>query len=93
MRINRADEIKIKELAEKYGRDPSEVAKAIESQYIFMKNKITDLDFDPNLTEEEFYKLKTNFNIPCIGKLYASFYMYRRINLKNGRRKEDSQEQ
>ena len=44
------------------------------------------MEIDRDLTTEEFNELKTNFNIPGIGKLYASNYMYRRINKLNGKK-------
>jgi len=80
MRLNEADKLKVKELATKYGRPIEEVTRAIESQYTFIRKKTKELDIEPGLSREEFDKLKTNFNIPSIGKLYASYYIYTRIN-------------
>lgn len=79
MKLNRADSIKAKEIAEKYGIDIDVVKLAILSQYEFIKEKTRDMEFEEGLTKEEFLKLKTNFNIPSIGKLYASYFMYRKV--------------
>lgn len=80
MKLNRADSIKAKEIAEKYNIDIDAVKLIILSQYEFIKEKTRDLNFEEGFTKEEFLKLKTNFNIPSIGKLYASYFMYRKIN-------------
>lgn len=80
MKLNRADSIKAKEIAEKYNIDIDVVKLVILSQYEFIKEKTRDLNFEEGLTKEEFSKLKTNFNIPSIGKLYASYFMYRKIS-------------
>ena len=80
MKLNNGEKIKVKEIAERTGIPPEAVKKIIASQYIFIREKITELTFIPDLTREEFEKIKSNFNIPCIGKLYASYYAYSRIN-------------
>lgn len=54
-----------------------------ESQWEFIYEKISTLDLD-EVNEEEFNKLKTNFNIPALGKLFTS---YNRI--ENVRRKSE----
>jgi len=80
MRINEADKVEVDRLSKKYNRTPEEIVNIVESQYLFMRSKTKELDIDRNLSREEFNKLKTNFNIPCIGKLYASYYIYKKIN-------------
>lgn len=80
MKLNSADKIKIEEMSKEMSIPKDVIIKAIESQYEFIRKKTKELHFDPNLTREEFNAMKTNFNIPCIGKLYASFYMYRKMN-------------
>lgn len=82
MKLNRADAIKVKELAEKYNLDVDVVKKIICSQYDFIQKKTKELEFKDGLSREEFDKMKTNFNIPGIGKLYASFYLYNEIQKK-----------
>ena len=82
MKLNRADEIKAEEIADKYGIDVEIVMEIIKSPYDFIQKKTKELDFKNDLTREEFDKMKTNFNIPGIGKLYASFYLYNEIQKK-----------
>ena len=49
--------------------------------YGFIREKTTSIDFnEKELTKEEFLDLKTNFNIPCIGKFVAGYYTYKKIN-------------
>ena len=82
MRLSRADNIKAKELAEKYKLDLEVVKRIISSPYDFIQKKTRELNFKDGLTREEFDKMKTNFNIPGLGKLYASFYLYNEIQKK-----------
>ena len=79
MKLNRADGIKAKEIADKYDVDINIVKLIVLSQYEFIKAKTKEIEFEEGLSKEEFNKLKTNFNIPAIGKLYASYFMYKKI--------------
>ena len=82
MKLNRADAIKAMELAEKYDVDINIIKKLISSPYDFIQAKSKDIKFEDGLTREEFDKKKKNFNIPGLGKLYASHYMYNEIQKK-----------
>lgn len=42
---------------------------AYKSFWKFVKEKIEELPLKEDITEEEFIKLRTNFNIPSLGKL------------------------
>ena len=42
----------------------------------FVKQKIKSLPLKENLTIEEFESLRTNFNIPELGKLYCTYNDY-----------------
>lgn len=49
---------------------PVEVVKeAYESYWVFIRQSIIDLPLKENLDKEDFNKLRTNFNIPSLGKL------------------------
>lgn len=91
MRLNRADELKALEIAAKRGLSLNEVKAMIISQYEFIREKTKEIDIPDDTTEEEFDKIKTNFNIPCLAKLHASYYIWRRIienkNKNNGDKK------
>ena len=84
-RLNRANELKIKELADKYGLTFEQVKEIIDSPYKFIRNKTKEIELDDNLSKEEFEKIKTNFNIPAICKLYASHYIYNKIQKNNSK--------
>jgi len=82
MRLSRADTIKAKELSEKYGLDIEVIKKIISSPYDFIQKKTKELNFKDGLTRDEFDKMNKNFNIPGLGKLYASYYLYEEIQKK-----------
>ena len=82
MRLNRADEIKMKEIAEQKGLTFEQVKAMVASQYEFIAKRTRELDFGEGLTKEEFEAMKTNFNIPSLCKMYASHYIYKEINKK-----------
>lgn len=66
----------IKEVAEELGI-PEEVAKAAyESYWVFIRESIKELPIKEDLTEEEFSKLRTNFNVPSLGKLSCTYKRY-----------------
>ena len=54
---------------------PKEVVdKAYKSYWEFIRETIKDLPLkDDNLSEEEFSNLRTNFNIPSLGKLVCTY--------------------
>lgn len=57
---------------------PVEIIKRVYISYWeFIKKTIKELPLKKDLTEEEFSKLRTNFNIPSLGKMHCN---YNRIN-------------
>jgi hypothetical protein len=85
MKLHRADAIKIKELAEKYGLTIEEVESMVSSPYSFIREKSKEIEFKDGMTREEFDSMKKNFNIPSIGKLHASHFMYNQIQKKKNK--------
>jgi len=69
----------INELATKYDLTVEQVVEIIESPFSFIREKITSIEFTGEETEEEFKKKTFNFNIPRIGKLYASYNSFSNI--------------
>lgn len=52
---------------------PIEVVKAAyQAQWHFIRNTIEALPLKGELSEEEFSKLQTSFNIPSLGKIYTT---------------------
>lgn len=52
------------------------VDKTYKAFWRFVKDSISTLPLKEDLTEEEFNKLKVNFNIPSIGKLNCTYKHY-----------------
>lgn len=80
-------------------RIPKEVVKkAYESYWEYMRHTISKLPLKNDLSEEEFNKLRTNFNIPSIGKLSCTYPRYKAIKdrykyvkkLKDGNNNKES---
>ena len=56
---------------------PEEVVDAAyKSFFTFIREAITNLPLKEELSEEEFNELKTNFNIPALGKLHCTYERY-----------------
>ena len=51
---------------------------AYRSMLKFIKEKISKLPLKEDLTDEQFDALKTNFNIPSVGKMYLTKDLYHR---------------
>ena len=63
---------------------PYEIAhKAYSKAWEFIKGKIGELPLKEELTEEEFKKLRPNFNIPEIGKLMVTWDKYQKMKRRN----------
>lgn len=53
---------------------PKEVVdKAYKAFWLFINQSIQSLPLKENLNEEDFAKLKTNYNIPSLGKLTCTY--------------------
>jgi len=86
MKLNRADAIKAKEIADKYGLTIEEMKKIINAPYSFIHKKSKEIEFEDGMTREEFDSKKKNFNIPALGKLYASHFLYNEIQKKKNKK-------
>lgn len=78
MRIDRV----YKEVAKKLGLDAKDVKEANIIYWKFFRKSIESLPLKEDLSEEDFSKLKTSFNIPSIGKLFCTYDRYLRIRKK-----------
>lgn len=52
------------------------VDKTYKAYWLFIKEQIRSLPLKQVSNEEEFSKLRTNFNIPSLGKLYVTWNSY-----------------
>lgn len=68
---------------------PIEVVKeAYLSYWKFVKSKIAELPLDEELSEDQFKELRTNFNVPSIGKLTCIYDRFLRVKQKQQYKKE-----
>lgn len=66
----------IKQVSTELGLPPQVVKEAYESYWTFIRNNIKALPLKEDLSREEFDKLRTNFNIPSIGKMSVTWERY-----------------
>lgn len=66
----------VEKVAKELNIDAEVVGVAYKSFYEFIREKISELPLKDNLSEEDFNALKTNFNIPSIGKLHCTYERY-----------------
>lgn len=82
-----------KEVSEKMNIPVEVVEFAYKSYWKFIRKTIQELPLKEDLSEEEFAKLKTNFNIVSLGKLSCNYDRYKRVKqkekYKNAKNKED----
>jgi hypothetical protein len=80
----------LRKLSLKYKKPVNEIKNIVESQFEFSKQKIEKIDFTNVSTEEEFNKLKTNFNFKYLFNFSASFIKLQKVNkIKELRQKEN----
>lgn len=69
------------------------VRKTYKAYWQFVRDTIQQLPLKDDISEEEFKKIKTNFNIPSLGKLYCTRDRYLRVKKRfeyiNNLRKKD----
>lgn len=73
---------------------PDVIEKVYKAYWSFIKETIQALPLKDNLSEEEFLTLKTNFNVPSLGKLTCTLDKYNRVKkrfklIKNFRNAEN----
>lgn len=65
-----------KKLSEELNIPEEVVDVAYKSFFEFIREKISELPLKETLSEEDFNKLRTNFNIPSLGKLHCTYERY-----------------
>lgn len=63
----------IDKVSQEMGLPPEVVNAAYKSYWEFIRQTIQSLPLKDDISEEEFAKLRTNFNIPSLGKLTCTF--------------------
>lgn len=69
----------IKKVAERLSIPEQVIEKVYKAYWLFIRTKITELPLKENLTEEDFNKLRTNFNLPSLGKLTCNYDRWERV--------------
>lgn len=59
-----------------------EILDVYKAYWKFIRNTIGKLPLKEDLDEAEFSKLRTNFNIPKLGKLHCTYPRYKTLNIK-----------
>lgn len=82
-----------KQVAEEMNIPVEVIKEAYLSYWKFIRKTIQELPLKNDLSEEEFAKLKTNFNIVSLGKLSCDYDRYVKLKLrekyKNAKSKKD----
>ena len=63
----------IGKVSQEMGLPPEVVDTAYKSYWKFIRQTIQSLPLKDDISEEDFTKLRTNFNIPSLGKLTCTF--------------------
>lgn len=63
----------ITKVSEELNLDNEVVDKTYKAYWYFIRTSIQALPLKENLSEEDFLKLKTNFNVPSLGKLSCTY--------------------
>jgi len=74
----------VEELAFKHNLTKEQVIEIISLPFKYIRDEIKEIEFTGEETQEEFEAKAKNFNIPAVGKLYASYYNFKYVN--NARR-------
>ena len=85
----------IKQVSQELEMSYDVVDKTYKGFWSFIRNQITNLPLKENLSKEDFDKLRTNFNIPSLGKLSCTYGRYtgmkQRMQYINKYRQEEQQ--
>lgn len=72
----------IEQVSEDMGLPPDIVDRAYKAYWQYIKDSIQALPLKKELTEEEFKKLRPNFNIPSLGKVSCTYQRYKGVKEK-----------
>lgn len=66
----------LNDLSKKLGITPNEVFDIYKTHWMFIKEKIEELPLKDHIDDDSFSKLRTNFNIPKLGKINCTLQRY-----------------
>lgn len=70
---------KVFEVADKLQIDQEVALEAYQSFWKFIRETVKELPLKEDLTDKEFNKLQTNFNVPSLGKLNCTLERYKGV--------------
>lgn len=70
-------------LSQQMNLSPQKVKDVYKLFWLFIREKVRRLPLKEVMTEEEFKGLKTNFNVPSLGKLYVNYKDIKKHNAKH----------
>lgn len=77
----------IDELTYKHKLEKEQIIEIIQLPFKFIKKEIVEIELTGYETQEEFHEKTKNFNIPAIGKLYADYNNFKKVNYVRRREK------
>lgn len=80
MRLDKEQRKLIKDICSKYNINEEQALDIIKAPMRFIRKITSEIKLTEDMSEEEFEKKTFNFNIPHIGKLYADYHLYKKIN-------------
>lgn len=80
-------------LHNKLGLSTETIVQVYKSYWKFIRAKIEELPLKDDLDEEAFSRLRTNFNIPNLGKIHCTYPRYKVIKRINRRRSNDESQE
>lgn len=78
-----------KEVADSLGYDEEVVKDVFMKTFEFIKMKIEELPLKTEMTEDEFNKLKTSFNLPKLGKFGCDYKTYNKLIKRHKNREKN----
>ena len=76
----------LNKLHNELGLSTETILQVYKSYWKFIRTKIEELPLKEDLDKEAFSRIKTNFNIPKLGKLHCTYPRYEVIKRLNRRR-------
>lgn len=79
-------------IAKDINKSAKEVDKLYKLYWKFIKDSIEQLPLKDNISEDEFNTIRTNFNIPSLGKLNCTYSKLTRIKSNFNKRNKDDKD-